>query len=151
MNRSVKLSALVALALASSQAMALDLGQIQVKSALDRPLVAEIPLHPDYPGEADHVQVSLAPAAAFASAGISRADLKVPLTFTVVTHDNGQKFIRVTSTQPVREPYLDFLIQVTWPKGKMLREYTVLLDPLSSSATFSSATPASTNTQVPAP
>ncbi len=136
MNRSLKLSVLAALTLASSQVLALDLGQIQVKSALGRPLVAEIPLHPDHPGEADHLQVSLAPASAFARAGISRADLKVPLTFQVVTRDDGQKVIRVTSSQPVREPYLDFLIQVTWPKGKMLREYTVLLDPLSASPSF---------------
>ncbi|HET7267474.1 MAG TPA: FimV/HubP family polar landmark protein [Oleiagrimonas sp.] len=131
MNRSLKLSMLVALALASTPALALELGQIQVKSALDRPLVAEIPLQPDHPGEADHVKVILAPDAAFARAGISRDALKVPLSFEVVTNDGGQKVIRVTSTQPVREPYLDFLVQVSWPKGKLLREYTVLLDPLS--------------------
>lgn len=131
MNRSFKLAVVVALALGSAPALALQLGQIQVKSALDRPLVAEIPLHPDYPGEADHLKVTLASAAAFARAGINRAALKVPLTFTVVTEADGQKAIRVTSTQPVREPYLDFLVEVTWPKGKMLREYVVLLNPLS--------------------
>src|SRR5699024_4851437 len=112
----------------------IDLGQIQVKSALDRPLVAEIPVHPDYPGEADHLKVTLASADAFTRAGISRANLKVPLAFKVVTRSDGEKVIRVTSSQPVREPYLDFLIQVSWPKGRMLREYTVLLDPLSARA-----------------
>src|SRR5699024_6355127 len=131
MNRSLKLSALVALALASTPALALELGQIQVKSALGRPLVAEIPLQPEQPGEADHVKAILAPDAAFARAGVNRAALKVPLSFEVVTTDAGQKVIRVTSGEPVREPYLDFLVQVTWPKGKLLREYTVLLDPLS--------------------
>src|SRR5690625_2462379 len=131
MNRSLKLSALVALALASTPALALELGQIQVKSALGRPLVAEIPLQPEQPGEADHVKAILAPDAAFARAGVNRAALKVPLSFEVTTTDAGQKVIRVTSSEPVREPYLDFLVQVTWPKGKLLREYTVLLDPLS--------------------
>lgn len=135
MNRCLKLSVLSALALASGQVLAMDLGQIQVKSALDRPLLAEIPLAEDYPGEADFVKVSLAPAEAFARAGIRREDLRVPLAFEVATNAAGQKVIRVTSTQPVHEPYLDFLIQVSWPKGRLLREYTVLLDPLSSAST----------------
>ncbi len=130
MNRCLKLSVLSALALASGQVLAMDLGQIQVKSALDKPLLAEIPLTQDYPGEADFLKVTLAPADAFARAGIRRDDLKVPLQFDVVTHSDGHKVIRVTSSQPVHEPYLDFLIQVSWPKGKLLREYTVLLDPL---------------------
>lgn len=130
MNRCLKLSVLSALALASGQVLAMDLGQIQVKSALDKPLLAEIPLTQDYPGEADFLKVALAPADAFARAGIRRDDLKVPLQFDVVTHSDGHKVIRVTSSQPVHEPYLDFLIQVSWPKGKLLREYTVLLDPL---------------------
>lgn len=130
MNRCLKLSVLSALALASGQVLAMDLGQIQVKSALDKPLVAEIPLTQDHPGEADMVQVSLASAEAFARAGIRRDDLRIPLHFEVATDRDGQKVIRITSTQPVHEPYLDFLIQVTWPKGKLLREYTVLLDPL---------------------
>lgn len=144
MNRCLKLSVLSALVLASAQVLAMDLGQIQVKSALDRPLLAEIPLNPEHPGEADHLKVTLAPADAFAKAGIRREDLKVPLNFEVATDASGQKVIRITSAQPVHEPYLDFLIQVTWPKGKLLREYTVLLDPLSSASTPRTTTTAPT-------
>lgn len=129
MNRSVKLSMLIALALGSTQALALGLGQIRVKSALDKPLVAEVPLQTDYPGEADQVQVQLASAADFARAGLDRSQLSVPLKFEVVAGADGGKVIRITSERPVHETYLDFLIKVSWPKGQLLREYTVLLDP----------------------
>lgn len=151
MNRISKLSVLVALALASTQALALDLGRIQVKSALDQPLLAEIPVHPDHPGEVDHLTATLAPAAAFERAGVDRTALEVPLAFTVVTGADGNKFIRVTSKQPVRKPYLDFLVQVTWPQGKMLREYVVLLDPVGMTSHTPSTVPATTASKAPAP
>ncbi|RAP59178.1 FimV/HubP family polar landmark protein [Oleiagrimonas sp. MCCC 1A03011] len=135
MNRSLKLSILVALTLSSTQALALGLGQIRVKSALNKPLVAEIPLRTDYPGEADKMQVSLASNDQFARAGLDRMSLTVQLKFKVTTNAAGQKVILVTSDQPVRESFLDFLVKVTWPRGQLLREYTVLLDPPEAVAT----------------
>ena len=53
----------------------------------------------------------------------------MPLEFSVAKDAHGQTVIRVTSKEPVRSTYLDFLIEANWPKGRMLREYTVLLDP----------------------
>lgn len=135
MNRSLKLSILVALTLSSTQALALGLGQIHVKSALNKPLVAEIPLRTDYPGEADNLKVALASADQFSRAGLDRMSLTVQLKFKVTTNASGQKVIRVTSAEPVRETFLDFLVRVTWPRGQLLREYTVLLDPPGSMAT----------------
>ncbi len=129
MNRSLKLSILVALTLSSAQALALGLGQIRVKSTLNKPLVAEIPLRVDYPGEADKLEVSLASAKQFERVGLDRMSLSVQLHFKVTTNAAGQKVIRVTSEQPVRESYLDFLVKVDWPRGQLLREYTILLDP----------------------
>lgn len=131
MNRTLKLPVLIALALGSAPAMALGLGHIQVKSSLDKPLLAEIPLTADYPGETKHVTVKLASAADFRRAGLNRSQLGADLHFQVVTEAGGQKVIRITTNRPVRDTYLDFLIQVSWSKGKMLREYTVLLDPSS--------------------
>ncbi len=129
MNRTLKLPLLVALALGSTSAMALGLGQIRVKSALDQPLLADIPLTADYPGEASHVRVALASAADFKRAGLDRSQIKAHLNFKVITNGKGQRVIRVTSTQPVHATYLDFLLKVSWPKGSMLREFTALLDP----------------------
>ena len=140
MNRTHKLSLAIALALTSSPLLAMGLGQIQVRSQLGQPLVAEIPLSVDNPAEAASLQVSMAPARDFQRAGISLNQMAVPLQFTVATNARGERVIRVTTVDPVREPYLDFLLQVNWSNGRLLREYTVLLDP----PNYAPATPAAT-------
>ncbi|MCE5233476.1 MAG: FimV/HubP family polar landmark protein [Mizugakiibacter sp.] len=132
MKRSYKLPMAVAFALTlgSTQALALGLGQIQVKSALNQPLVAEIPVIVDSPAEAEGLQVALASDEDFSRIGLSRGNLNVPIDFAVGTDAQGRAVIRVTSKDAVRDPYLDFLVQVNWAKGRLLREYTVLLDPV---------------------
>lgn len=129
MKSTFKLALAVALALGSSPAWALQLGQIRVKSALDEPLVAEIPVQLDNLAEAQGLSVGLASEADFARAGLSRLSV-MDLHFSVVTDSTGHKIVLVTSNQPVGDPYLDFLLQVNTAKGRQLREYAVLLDPL---------------------
>lgn len=129
MNRSLKLSMLVALALGSSHAMALELGQIKVKSALGQPLLAEIPVTPEGPSDLRNLRAQLASDADFARAGITDGRTRVPLTFVVVNARGGGKMIRITSTAPINDPYLDLLVQVDNAAGKSVREYTILLDP----------------------
>ncbi|MFC4527352.1 fimbrial protein FimV [Dyella halodurans] len=133
MNRSLKLSMLMALALGSSQAMALELGQIQVKSALGQPLLAEIPVNPESPAELQNLTARLASAQDAASAGVA-AGPTIPLEFAVVDAANGKKVIRITSSAPVNDPYLDLLVEVNNGAGKSLREFTILLDPPNSTA-----------------
>lgn len=128
MNGSLKLTLAVALALSSTNALALGLGMIQVRSGLNEPLVAEIPVTGG-PDETASVSVALAAAADFERVGLSRSRIVVPLEFVVTTGTKGNTVIKVTTTEPVRDPFLDFLIEVNWAKGKLLREYTVLLDP----------------------
>ncbi len=72
---------------------------------------------------------SLASPEEFNKAGVDRQYFLTDLKFTPVVKPNGKSVIRVTSTKPVREPYLNFLVEVLWPNGRLLREYTVLLDP----------------------
>jgi len=72
--------------------------------------------------------VSLASPAAFARAGIDRPLILNSLRFKVVRVD-GHPAIRVTSDQPVREPFLNFIVEVDWRSGRILRQYTVLLNP----------------------
>lgn len=112
-----------------SLAQALGLGGIEVKSGLNEPLVAEIQVIQSAPGEADGLAVALASAEDFARVGIDRARMEMPLTFTVAKGAAGQAVIKVTSAVPVKEPFLNFLLEVNWSKGRLLREYTVLLDP----------------------
>lgn len=141
MNRSLKLSMLLALALGSTQAAAMELGQIQVKSALGQPLLAEIPVNPASPAELQNLTAQLASAADAAQAGVA-AGPTVPLQFAVVDGANGHKVIRITSTAPVNDPYLDLLVEVNNAAGKSLREFTILLDPPSSQAANVPATQA---------
>lgn len=128
MKRPLQLPLAIALALGGTNAMALGLGPVQVKSKLNQPLDAEIPVIQGTAGEAEGLLVSLAAAEDFDRIGISRSRLNVPLEFKVVQGANGP-VIKVTSKDPVRDAYLDFLVEANWPKGRLLREYTVLLDP----------------------
>ncbi|MFC4727074.1 FimV/HubP family polar landmark protein [Coralloluteibacterium thermophilus] len=120
----------LALALAASQAQALGLGQIQVKSGLDQPFLAEIPIVAAAPGEVESLRVRLASPDAFERVGLERPSrLAANLSFEVVDGDRGQPVIRVTTNGPVNEPFLSFLLEVDWGSGRMMREFTALLDP----------------------
>lgn len=147
MNRSLKLSLLLALALGSSQAVALELGQIQVKSALGQPLVAEIPVTPEGAGDLRDLSAKLASDEDFMRAGITDGRTSVPLSFTIVNGPHGSKLIRITSTEAINDPYLDLLVEVDNASGKSLREYTILLDPPG----MASAPPAAARAAAPAP
>lgn len=118
----------IAGALAPSLSFALGLGEISTNSALNQPLDAEIELVSTSPGEVGNVSVSLAPNAVFDQVGIERTSVLEQLTFTP-TVINGVPVIKVTSPGSIQEPFVNFVVEVTWPKGKLLREYTVLLDP----------------------
>jgi len=130
MNLKLRVACAALLATAAAPAWALQLGQIQVKSALNQPLVAAIPLHPKNLTELEGLTVGLAPAEDFARAGLQVTPTDRTLQFHVVTDNNGQKLILVTSTQPVTDPYLDFLLQVNTREGKQVREFVVLLNPV---------------------
>ena len=129
MKGPIKSALSVALAMAASQAFALGLGPIQIKSGLNQPLLAEIPVVADSAAEVEDLRVDLASAEDFQRVGLSRTRVTVPIEFTVSSNGRGQKVIRLTTKEAVREPFLDFLIEASWSKGKLLREYTVLLDP----------------------
>ena len=126
MNRSLKLSILLALALGSSQAAAVELGQAHIKSALGQPLLVDIPVTKATPDELQSLSAQLAPNDAFVKAGGERP--AIPLQFNVVD-DNGHKVIRVTSSSAVDDPYLDLLVEVNSSTGSSVREFAILLDP----------------------
>lgn len=108
----------------SSQALALGLGELTLQSALNQPLKAEIELV-DAKGLSEFdIKSALASQADFDRAGVDRAYFLTKISFKV---ENNR--IVLTSREAVNEPYLNFLIELNWPQGRILREYTVLLDP----------------------
>ena len=109
-------------------ASALGLGEISLHSALAEPLEADIELIDARGLGADDIKVRLAPNHVFARAGVERPDILAKLSF-VPALDAGSQRIRVSSTTPVNEPYLNFIVELTLPGGQLLREYTLLLDP----------------------
>lgn len=107
---------------------AFGLGEIEINSALNQPMNAEIELVGFNAATIDEVQVELASQQMFERVGVPRPYILTRLKFTPMM-SKGKPVIKVTSTDAVREPFLTFLVDVRWAKGKLLREYTVLLDP----------------------
>jgi pilus assembly protein FimV len=131
MKKMLSLPVALALALGSSNALALGLGQVQVKSSLNQPLLAEIPVLESTPGEAAELQVKLASSESFARIGLERPSgaLLSALKFEVVETGGGRKVIRITTPNRVSDPFVSLLLEAEWGRGKLLREYTLLLDP----------------------
>ncbi|MGK0499140.1 MAG: pilus assembly protein FimV [Oceanicoccus sp.] len=125
-----KLAATIAAigALQATMVGALGMGEFTLNSALNQPLDAEIRL--TNTDDLDRVQVliGLAEASDFVSAGVSRDFFLTNLKFNVELDGKGGGVIKVTTREAVVEPYLNFLVETRWPSGRMLREYTVLLD-----------------------
>ena len=129
-KRHLQLPLALALALGASSAHALGLGPIQVKSGLNEPLVAEIPILSAAPGELDELEVRLASPEAFARVGLDRpVGLTANLQMSVGRNASGQPVIRVTTASRFTEPFLTFLIEANWGRGSVVREYSALVDP----------------------
>ncbi|KPQ30176.1 MAG: pilus assembly protein FimV [Marinobacter excellens HL-55] len=126
-----KLAVAMALAggLGSGVAQALGLGEIELQSWLNEPLDAEISLRESRGVDPGDVFVNVAPAAAYERVGIDRHQFLSRLRFEVVTGTDGTLVVNVSSSEPLREPYLNFLLELTWPNGRLMREYAVLVDP----------------------
>lgn len=146
---SKRLAGLVAWALMGwvGFAQALGLGEIESRSRLNQPVAATIPILSASGAEADSLTVELANNEEFERAGIERTEFLSTLRFVV----EGET-IRVTSKQIAREPFVSFLLSVRWSGGRLLREYTLLLDPPNlARASGAPAKSPTTFTEAPAP
>lgn len=110
-------------------ANAANMGGINVNSALGHPLKAEISLAELGGNNKSSLVAKMASVNEFKSAGIDFPYSLPKLTFEIDTRANGENYLKITSTQPVNEPFVSLLIELSWPSGKLLREYTFLLDP----------------------
>ena len=110
-------------------AQALGLGHLTVQSALDEPLVGQIDLIDPSPQDLKTLKASLASREEFDIAGIERSPNLFDIKYTVSQRPNGQYYLKLTTDNAVREPFLHFLVQVEWSGGRLIREYSALLDP----------------------
>jgi pilus assembly protein FimV len=129
MSRKLILASAVSLALLPGVVAALGLGGIRTQSALNEPFLGEIELLDVKPDELDGVKVLLASPEEFDRAGASRPHFLSRLRFQPSVSRDGRAVIAITSNEPIREPFLDFLVEANWPTGRMVKGYTVLLDP----------------------
>ena len=120
---------LIALLLASGGAMALGLGQIRVLSAPGEPFLAEIPIISNEPGELENARARLASSDTFARVGLQPpTGLVRDLQFEITTDAQDRAVVRVTGSVPVDVAALAFLVEVDWGQGRLVREYSALVD-----------------------
>jgi pilus assembly protein FimV len=117
------------LALSTSLTYAAGLGKLSVNSALGQPLSAEIELVSLQPGEFEVLTARTASPEAYTDARIEYSPLLRQLRFAVERKANGTPILKITSNAPINEPFLDVLVEMTWPSGRLVREYPILLDP----------------------
>ncbi len=109
-------------------AHAAGLGKLTVLSALGQPLSADVQIVALQPGDEDSLKASLATQNAFRSAGIQFNPVLLGMKFAL-EHRGDQVVLHLSTSQPVSDPFLDVLIELQWASGRLVREYTFLLDP----------------------
>lgn len=109
-------------------ACAAGLGKVTVFSALGQPLRAEVELTASRE-ELSSMKAGLAPPAAFKDAGLDYVSALLSIRFTMDKRANGQPIIKLSSDRPINEPFVDMLLELNWASGRLVREYTFLLDP----------------------
>jgi len=139
-------------ALFSSGVFALGLGDMKLYSAVNEPLRAEIKLLKVGDLSTTQVLVKLASLQDFERANVDREFFLTGMRYEVVLDGRGSGVVRVSTDDPVREPYLNFLLEAKWPSGRLVREYTLLLDlPAFTSTSSESSTALQAPQSEPAP
>ncbi|AYQ28736.1 MULTISPECIES: FimV/HubP family polar landmark protein [unclassified Polaromonas] len=115
--------------LASLEAHALALGRITVQSALGEPLRAEIDIADIKPDEASSLKAGVAPAAVFKAAGLEYGSVVAGVEVSLQRRADGRSYLRLSSSRPVTEPFVDLILEANWANGRITRDYTMLFDP----------------------
>lgn len=117
------------MALVPISVFAAGLGKLNVMSGLGEPLKADIELIAVTPEELSSITAAIASEEAYATQGIEKPASHNTIKVIIAKNASGAPILKLQSAQPISEPFLDMLIQVDWASGRLLREYTVLLDP----------------------
>ena len=110
-------------------ALAAGLGKLSVLSSLGQPLKAEIEIVSLQRGEGDTLGARLAPSDVFRQANVDLNPALSSINFGVQRKESGQYVMTLTSAQAMNEPFVDMLVELNWANGRLVREYTFLLDP----------------------
>lgn len=129
MARKTRVIPLLVLTACPSASWALGLGEIDLQSALNQPMRAEIAIVGASGEELGGLDVHLASQGAFDRLGLDKPQFLNSLEFQVGRNSRGEPVLKVSSAVPVTEPFVTFLLEAKWARGSLLREYTVLLDP----------------------
>jgi pilus assembly protein FimV len=121
--------ALAAMLAASGSTWALGLGRLNVQSALGETLRAEIDITSLTPEEDSSLKVRIAPPDSYRAAGVDYNAVLPSASVTLARRADGRPYLRVTSERAVQEPFVDVILELTWSSGRLVREYTLLLDP----------------------
>ncbi|MBS0407624.1 MAG: hypothetical protein JSS17_14940 [Proteobacteria bacterium] len=113
----------------SLDAQAVALGAIAVRSALGEPLRAEVEIPQISSEEASTFQANMASPQAFRAAGVDYSAALAGARVTLQRRPNGQAYLRIVGTRPINEPYVGVVIEANWANGRIVRDYTLLLDP----------------------
>lgn len=142
-----KLAATVAVsaALISPSSWSLGLGDIDADSGLNQPLKAEIVLLSSRSVSEEDLRAKLASYESYNKFGVQREAYHNSLSFKIITKNDGSKAIVVESRDPIKEPFVNFLLELNWAQGRLMREYTLLLDP----PVFAKTTPTPQPTTAP--
>jgi pilus assembly protein FimV len=130
-----------ALCLAMSSSWAMGLGKLSVQSALGEPLRAEIDITSMANEESSSLKVRVAPAESYRAAGVEYNAVLPSTQVTLLRRANGQPYLKVVSNKTVQEPFVDVILEISWPTGRLVREYTMLFDPSNSSQASKAAEP----------
>ena len=110
-------------------AHAAGLGKLTIVSALGQPLLAEVDLISVQEHELAALKVRIASPEAFTKANVQYSPALIGVRLSVERRSDGGPYIKIISTRPVNEPFIDLLVELSWPQGHLVREYTALIDP----------------------
>ena len=150
-RHTLALAAAAALGATTLEAHALGLGRLNVQSALGEVLRAEIDITALTPEEASTLSVRVAGPEAYRAAGVEYNSVLSGTQAVLARRADGRAYLRVQSDRVVQEPFLDVIIELTWSTGRLVREFTLLVDPpkLSPAPPAQAAAPVITPAPVP--
>ena len=134
--------AAAALCLVAPAAWALGLGKLQVQSALGESLRAEIDVTSLSAEEASNLRIRVAPPESYRAAGVDYNPVLPGTQVVLQRRADGRPYLRITSDRGVQEPFVDVILEITWSTGRLVREYTLLLDPPPATARAPAPAPA---------